>query len=65
MLYPQEAGRLQRMAEDHAVKLDHPSEAVRLPTLFTAGRLEGSHQSKVAAVQVCVPSPTPVLDILP
>jgi hypothetical protein len=40
------------MAEDHAAKLAEASEAPRLAALFAAGRLDGSHQDKLLALQV-------------
>ena len=40
------------MAEDHAAKLAEASEAPRLGALFAAGRLDGSHQDKLLALQV-------------
>ena len=47
----QEKSRLQRMAEDHAVKMAEATEASRLPALFTAGRLEGSPETKLGKLQ--------------
>ncbi len=42
------------MAEDHAAKLAEASEAPRLAALFAAGRLDGSHQDKLLALQACL-----------
>ena len=48
----QERERLSQIAEDHSRKLAEPSEAARLTALFAAGRLDGTHAAKLAALQV-------------
>lgn len=47
----QESSRLQRMAEDHASKLEDSSEAARLPALFAAGHIHGTHQEQLHSLQ--------------
>ncbi len=40
------------MAHEHAAKLEDASEAARLPALFAAGHIHGTHQEQLCTLQV-------------